>query len=399
MREPFTTDSRMRASFRRRLAVIAATMLTAAPLAAQTAPPPPPPPPPAPDAPPPPPPPLRFGFALPGIAARAMLGVGLEAGTDADTLGPRIASVTSGGPAERAGLREGQRILAIDGTRLAISADDAADPLTADAGVRRLQRIMRGIDPGDTVTLRVRDGGTTRTVRVATMSREDFERRRRGELEEVVGMRRRLEERADRPMLGVTLASTATARDTLGVFVASVVAGGPAERAGLIEGARIASVNGTDVRVPPEDAGDASAANARRARLSRTLREAAVGEPVSLRVWLDGRWRELSVTPVAASELPRAGGATWFERDGATGFRVDVDRMRPLRFEGGDGVIRVRPGPRGWRDTDGRVRVEVVEGVPLVNGEPVVGGVRVIDGKDGRVEIIRRGTRRPDGGR
>ena len=41
---------------------------------------------------------------------------------------------------------------------------------------------------------------------------------------------------------------TGSSRDTLGVFVMSVEDGGPAAKAGIEEGTRIASINGVDVR-------------------------------------------------------------------------------------------------------------------------------------------------------
>ena len=50
----------------------------------------------------------------------------------------------------------------------------------------------------------------------------------------------------------MTVASTGSARDTLGVFVQSVVHDGPAEKAGIVEGDRIAAINGVSLRVARE---------------------------------------------------------------------------------------------------------------------------------------------------
>src|SRR5215207_5151720 len=47
----------------------------------------------------------------------------------------------------------------------------------------------------------------------------------------------------DRAVLGLTPASSAGKRDTLGVMVQSLASGGPAEKAGIEEGDRIASIN------------------------------------------------------------------------------------------------------------------------------------------------------------
>src|SRR3954467_7221107 len=53
---------------------------------------------------------------------------------------------------------------------------------------------------------------------------------------------------AKRAALGIELRATGTRRDTLGVFVEAVTPKGPAESAGIIEGDRIAAINGVDLR-------------------------------------------------------------------------------------------------------------------------------------------------------
>ena len=72
-----------------------------------------------------------------------------------------------------------------------------------------------------------------------------------------------------RAALGVSTTATGTLRDTLGVMITSITSGGPAEKAGLEEGNRIAAINGVDLRVAREDAGDDYMANARVQRLTR----------------------------------------------------------------------------------------------------------------------------------
>src|SRR5215467_4114922 len=58
-----------------------------------------------------------------------------------------------------------------------------------------------------------------------------------------------------RAVLGISLAGSTSARDTLGLLVSSVTAKGPADRAGIEEGDRIASINGVSLKVAAEDAG------------------------------------------------------------------------------------------------------------------------------------------------
>src|SRR5438477_376039 len=61
---------------------------------------------------------------------------------------------------------------------------------------------------------------------------------------------------APRAALGINTSSTGTLRDTLGLLVSSIVRGGPAEKAGLEEGNRIASINGVNLRSTKADLED-----------------------------------------------------------------------------------------------------------------------------------------------
>ena len=69
--------------------------------------------------------------------------------------------------------------------------------------------------------------------------------------------------RSDRAVLGFSLGGTGSRRDTLGVLVVGVGDSTPAALAGIEEGDRIAAINGVDVRVAREDAGDWQASSAR----------------------------------------------------------------------------------------------------------------------------------------
>ena len=52
-----------------------------------------------------------------------------------------------------------------------------------------------------------------------------------------------------RAVIGVTTSGSASSRDTLGVFVSEVQSGSPADKAGIEEGNRIASINGVSLRL------------------------------------------------------------------------------------------------------------------------------------------------------
>ena len=75
----------------------------------------------------------------------------------------------------------------------------------------------------------------------------------------------------DRAALGISLGSTGSQRDTLGVLIMGLEDDGPAAKAGLEEGNRIASINGVDLRVSPQDAGDEFIASAKASRLHREM--------------------------------------------------------------------------------------------------------------------------------
>lgn len=70
----------------------------------------------------------------------------------------------------------------------------------------------------------------------------------------------------DRAMLGVATSSSGK-RDTLGLLIRSVTPGSPADKAGLEEGNRIASINGVSLRLSREDAGEPDMSGAMTNRL------------------------------------------------------------------------------------------------------------------------------------
>lgn len=233
-----------------------------------------------------------FQFALPD-PDRAAVGVLLG---DASTRGLEVVEVTAGGPAERAGIRAGDRLTAVNGTSLRVAPADSADAVIVGAVARRLTRQLDRLTAGDTIVLRVAaSGGAEREVRVATA--------RSGDLAPAGDAAGAMAALARGPgamamrggsAIGLTARTTGTPRDTLGVFVASVVPGGRADRAGIHEGMRIVAVNGADLRVDPADAGDRAVAAARASRLERAI-AAAAGEPLTIRVWDGAQARDVRV--------------------------------------------------------------------------------------------------------
>ena len=120
--------------------------------------------------------------------------------------------------------------------------------------------------------------------------------------------RRRQSERAT---LGLNIATTGSSRDTIGVFVMSVEDGGPAAKAGIEEGSRIASINGVDVR-GRRDADDddymVRTTNVEPVR-ARDRESSMPGDEVDLRIYYNGQFKSVKVKSVRWGDLPRHGRA------------------------------------------------------------------------------------------
>lgn len=100
---------------------------------------------------------------------RARLGVLVDLRPDParDSIGARIAGVTPGGPADRAGVRTGDLVTRLNGTRLVSTQtrrdEDEYDDEESAPGLR-LIRLASRLDPGDTVRLDLRRDGRNLTV-------------------------------------------------------------------------------------------------------------------------------------------------------------------------------------------------------------------------------------------
>jgi hypothetical protein len=279
-------------SFIRRAAAVSAWLpLLAACASAQT--PEPPVPPSTPDAPAPPRPPraARAGRGLtifPGgwRSAGSFLGITPRSGSGpADTLGLLVAEVDDDTPADKAGITPGTRLVSADGIDLRLDAADLDDPAAEALPENRLRRLLGRKEPGDTITLVMLQNGKRVTARVA-LAEPDLTR-----------MMRSVSTARGRRVLGVSFAERGSMRDTAGLLITGITAGGAADKAGIAEGDRLVSIDGIDLRVPAADAGTPEGAQARVARLRRTLNAVKDSAPVRLEVLTDGRRRTISVTP------------------------------------------------------------------------------------------------------
>lgn len=235
---------------------------------------------------------------------RPMLGVTLAQDSErADTLGLRVEQVRENSPAGKAGIKDGDRLQSINGVSLRADRADAGESDYDGVLLRRLQREMAKVEENDTVTLRVYSEGRSRDVRVVAVSSDELYGTMRASAVQRLSN--------DRAVIGVSTQAAGNARDTLGVFVGSVNDEGPAAKAGIVEGDRIAAINGVSLRVAREDAGDMQVSQAKAERLRTELAKVSAGATVELTVISAGRSRNVRVTTVKASDLPGAGGTFW----------------------------------------------------------------------------------------
>jgi hypothetical protein len=112
---------------------------------------------------------------------------------------------------------------------------------------------------------------------------------------------------AARMLLGMTLGTSGTDRDTLGLLVTQVLRDGPSDRAGIDEGNRLAEIDGVSLRLDPVDVGRQSAIDAVMRRLTRTLRGLQGGEQATLKVFAVGKFKTANVQLGSAASSPNAG--------------------------------------------------------------------------------------------
>lgn len=331
---------------------------------------------------------------------RAVLGIMLGGARGrSDTLGVRITDVTPDGPAAKAGIEEGDRIVNIDGVNLRIDPADADDPTMADLASRRLMRALGKHKPGDEVSLQVMRGRELKSMRVKTVAADQLPNEGfrtfgfgpdggtisiRG-AESLRALRDSAQARAERrPALGVSVGVTGSARDTLGLFVSSVASDGPAEKAGLVEGSRIASIGGVDVRLSREDADDPEIASARARRFTRELEKHQPGDDIALRVWQNGAFRTLNVKAGKATEVWKGNSNFRFSFGDGGGDAIFLPPTTPMAPMAPIAPMRMMPAmppmpatPRFYRLDGGSVRVLSAPGVRALTTPRAVVAPRV----------------------
>lgn len=108
--------------------------------------------------------------AMSFVGSRARLGVTLTGEEGREDPGARVVSVLEGGPADEAGIREGDVITAIDGRSLLEPLEGERERDFDEDGnlpVQRLMELVRGIEPGQEVRVEYLRDGERRSATVA----------------------------------------------------------------------------------------------------------------------------------------------------------------------------------------------------------------------------------------
>jgi serine protease Do len=257
------------------------------------------------------------------------------AASNRDTLGVLVTSIRTGSPADKAGIEEGNRIASINGVNLKLNAADVGDDDMAGVMTRRLTREIDKLKAGDEVDLHVYASGQTKSVKVKTISSDSL----------YESFSRRVLD--DRASLGLQLASTGSRRDTLGVFVLGVDENGPAAKAGIEEGSRIASINTVDVRASHStDEDEVMFRTSTVTRLEREISRLKPGDDATLRVYFNGQYKNVTLKAARASDIPRRNrSVTIMGGDNFVFPRI----MGPMDFGGEDIGNQVRRAIDGAR--------------------------------------------------
>jgi PDZ domain len=164
---------------------------------------------------------------------------------------------------------------------------------------------------------------------------------------------------AKRAALGIELRATGTRRDTLGVFVDAVTPKGPAESAGIIEGDRIAAINGVDLRTLATDVDDPYSNGLASHRLTREVQKLTPGSRVTLRVYSGGRVRDVQVVAGKASDVLGPGNHFRIGFPGPDGM---------MQFDGPGGAMMLGPDVqilRGRLEPLIRDHIERLQNLPV----------------------------------
>ena len=226
-----------------------------------------------------------------------------------------VTDITSESPADKAGIRGGYRIDNINGREIALGGDIivAIDNNTVRKIDDILSYLQREKTVGDQVQITVlRDGNTEQTLPTVLAARpgstsiiqQSSQQEQQQQQQQKQGKPAWLgiSGTALTPEIAQALGLTP---DTRGVLVAEVVAGGPADKAGIRGGYKIDNINGLEIPLGGDIivAIDNSTVTTLENILTYLSNEKQAGETAQLNILRDGRSSQVSVT---LGEIPQS---------------------------------------------------------------------------------------------
>src|SRR5918992_3476446 len=178
----------------------------------------------------------------PDIAAA--LGLGLEGAK-----GFLVIGVNEGSPADKAGIRGGDKVTNVNGREIRLGGDIVLK--IDDQGVRKIEDILTYLErykhAGDTVRLTILRDGKPQNINITLTARPESDQ---------LQQQQQTEEVEERPSLGVSginvtsaIAKAMNVTQAKGFLVVDIIAGGPADKAGLRGGYVLSNINGTKIEL------------------------------------------------------------------------------------------------------------------------------------------------------
>src|ERR687896_2346942 len=172
------------------------------------------------------------------------LGLGLEGAK-----GFLVIGVNEGSPADKAGIRGGDKVTNVNGREIRLGGDIVLK--IDDQDVRKIEDILTYLErykhAGDTVRLTILRDGKPQNINITLTARPESDQlqqqQQTGEVEQ-------------RPSLGVSginvtsaIAKAMNVTQAKGFLVVDIIAGGPADKAGLRGGDVLSNINGTKIEL------------------------------------------------------------------------------------------------------------------------------------------------------
>jgi S1-C subfamily serine protease len=219
------------------------------------------------------------------------LGLGLEGAK-----GFLVIGVNEGSPADKAGIRGGDKVTSVNGREIRLGGDTVLK--IDDQDVRKIGDILTYLERykhvGDTVQLTILRDGKPQNINITLTARPESNQ---------LQQQQQIEEEEQRPSLGVSginvtsaIAKAMNLTQAKGFLVVDIIAGGPADKAGLRGGYVLSNNNGTEIELGGDVilSIDNRTVNTIEDILSY-LDKKNVGDIVQLTILRDGRAENVSV--------------------------------------------------------------------------------------------------------